>query len=529
MIDRIAQKTRKGLKENTAHIQATSERVADVTTPNLEAYQQFFRGEQLIDKLEYKDAQKAYQAAIELDSRFALAHYRLAYANWWGGENEEVQRTQLQKALALVDRLPEKFRFLLRAQVAVNENGYEQGIEVLKGMETLYPDEKEMIYNIGDFSFHAKQYEQAEEYLLRVLEVEPNSQRALQHLAMTYKMTDDSEKAIAMAERYAESAQSDYAYITLSDTYLSEGDIQGALEVMEKARTVLPDNPWVRRRIAMVRCMNDEFDVARLMLDSLVTETDDIEVKRMGGSSLLGANLYMGRYREALETADHNLVLAEAEQDTVATVFEHQMKGIIHLFGWNDRESADAEIEQAKALQEVTNPDRFGERIQDYWANLMVYYFLTGEPDRARAIAENRLKSDAAQYDRYRFFRLWAAGDYEGAQTVAGDILEDKRKYDKTPVLFYLAKSQMEHGDYDRALEVIHELQEGGHYGGARPIFYAPSYYLLGQTFENKGDTKAAIENYEKFIAMWSEADPDIPILQDAKARLAELNSSSTQ
>jgi tetratricopeptide (TPR) repeat protein len=298
---------------------------------------------------------------------------------------------------------------------------------------------------------------------------------------------------------------------------------------MEKARTVLPDNPWVRRRIAMVRCMNDEFDVARLMLDSLVTETDDIEVKRMGGSSLLGANLYMGRYREALETADHNLVLAEAEQDTVATVFEHQMKGIIHLFGWNDRESADAEIEQAKALQEVTNPDRFGERIQDYWANLMVYYFLTGEPDRARAIAENRLKSDAAQYDRYRFFRLWAAGDYEGAQTVAGDILEDKRKYDKTPVLFYLAKSQMEHGDYDRALEVIHELQEGGHYGGARPIFYAPSYYLLGQTFENKGDTKAAIENYEKFIAMWSEADPDIPILQDAKARLAELNSSSTQ
>ncbi|MCK4775733.1 MAG: tetratricopeptide repeat protein, partial [Candidatus Krumholzibacteria bacterium] len=182
MIDRIAQKTRKGLKENTAHIQRTSERVADVTTPNLEAYQEFFRGEQLIDKLEFKKARKTYQTAIELDSTFALAHYRLAYANWWGGESEEIQRAQLQKAMDHVDRLPEKFRFLLRAQIAVNEDGYEQGIEVLKAMELIYPDDKEMIYNIGDFSFHAKQFEQAEEYLLRFLAMKPNSQRALQHL-----------------------------------------------------------------------------------------------------------------------------------------------------------------------------------------------------------------------------------------------------------------------------------------------------------------------------------------------------------
>ena len=529
MIDRIAQKTRKGLKENTAHIQRTRERVADVTTPNLEAYQEFFRGEQLIDKLEFEKARKTYQTAIELDSTFALAHYRLAYANWWGGESEEIQRAQLQKAMAHVDRLPEKFRFLLRAQIAVKEDGYEQGIEVLKAMELIYPDDKEMIYNIGDFSLHAKQFEQAEEYLLSFLAMEPNSQRALQHLMMTYNATGETEKAIGMGERYVESSQTDHAYITLSQTYASEGDLDGALEVMEKARTMMPDNPWVRRRIAVVRCMNDEFAVARSMLDSLVTGTEDTHVKREVYGSLQGANLYMGRYREALEATDHSLVLAEADQDTVAVVFGHQMKGIIHLFGWNDRESAAAEFDKARALQEVADPDRFGERAQDYWANLMAYYFLTGEPERARAIAENRLKDDAPQYDRYRFFRLWAAGDYDGAQGVVGDILVDERKYDKTPVLYYLAKSQMEHGDYEEALEIIQELQEGRHYGGARPIFYAPSYYLLGQTFEQKGDTKSAIESYEKFLVLWSEADPDLPILRDAKARLAKLTSSSTQ
>jgi tetratricopeptide (TPR) repeat protein len=396
-------------------------------------------------------------------------------------------------------------------------------------MELLYPDDKEMIYNIGDFSFHAGKYEQAEEYLMRFLEMEPNSQRALQHLMMTYSATGDTEKALRMGERYVAAAQTDYAYIALSETYASAGDLDRALEVMQAARKVMPDNPWVHRRIAVVRCMNDEFAVARSMLDSLVAGTDDVQVKRMGYGSLLGANLYMGRYREALDAADRNLELAEAERDTVAVVFEHQMKGIIHLFGWNNRDVAAAEFEEARALQEVTNPKRFGEKIQDYWANLMVFYFLTGESDRARAIAENRLNDDAEHHDRYRFFRLWAAGEYEGAQAVARDILADKRRRDKTPVLYYLAKSQMEHGDYDLAIEMIQELQEGRHYGGARPIFYAPSYYLLAQTFEHKGDTKAAVESYERFLALWNQADTDLPILRDAKARLAELTALSVQ
>jgi tetratricopeptide (TPR) repeat protein len=517
------------LKENTAHIQATSERVADVTTPNLEAYQQFFLGEQSIDHLEFKKAQAAYNSAIELDSTFALAHYRLAYANWWGGESEEIQRAQLQKALNLIDRLPEKYRYLLRAQHAVNEEGYDAGIEILKEMEEIYPDDPEMTYNIGDFSFHAGHHEQAEEYLQKVLALDANSQRALNHLIMTYTAMGDQARAIETGKRYAGVAKSDYAYLTLSNTYLSQGDTDGALRVAEEARAEMPENPWIQRQIATVRCMNDEFMVAKSILDSLVTQSDDIEVQRMTYSSLLGANLYMGRYNEALGNADQYLTLAWAEGDSVAAVFQHQTKGIIYLWGWNNREKAAAEFDEARTLQEMINPDRFGKSLPEYWANLMAYYLLIGETEQAKAIAENRLSEKSEQYNRFRFFRLWAEGDYQGAQAVADELLANKENRDKAVVLYYLAKSQMEHGDYDQALESLQELQARRHYTGSRPMFYTPSFYLLGQTYEQKGDIQSAIASYRKFLEFWHQADSDLPLLQEAKLRLAELESSSTQ
>ena len=53
MIDGLAEKTRKGLKEKAAEIQSASRKVAEVATPNLEAYQHYFKGEELIGKLKW--------------------------------------------------------------------------------------------------------------------------------------------------------------------------------------------------------------------------------------------------------------------------------------------------------------------------------------------------------------------------------------------------------------------------------------------------------------------------------------------
>ena len=40
---------------------------------------------------------------------------------------------------------------------------------------------------------------------------------------------------------------------------------------------------------------------------------------------------------------------------------------------------------------------------------------------------------------------------------------------------------------------------------------------------EEKGWQGKAIENYEKFLDLWKDADPGIAAVEDAKKRLAEL------
>jgi serine/threonine protein kinase len=68
----------KGLKEKEAEIQAASKKIAEVTTINLEAYQHYFKGEELINKVKFKEAEEELEKAIALDTTFAVAYYRLA-------------------------------------------------------------------------------------------------------------------------------------------------------------------------------------------------------------------------------------------------------------------------------------------------------------------------------------------------------------------------------------------------------------------------------------------------------------------
>jgi hypothetical protein len=45
----------------------------------------------------------------------------------------------------------------------------------------------------------------------------------------------------------------------------------------------------------------------------------------------------------------------------------------------------------------------------------------------------------------------------------------------------------------------------------------------LGRAFVLAGDKVKAKAAYEDFLALWKEADPDIPILVQAKAEFAKL------
>lgn len=51
----------------------------------------------------------------------------------------------------------------------------------------------------------------------------------------------------------------------------------------------------------------------------------------------------------------------------------------------------------------------------------------------------------------------------------------------------------------------------------------ALAHLQLGRTYAMEGDITKARAAYEDFFALWKNADPDIPILKQAKAEYAEL------
>jgi eukaryotic-like serine/threonine-protein kinase len=45
----------------------------------------------------------------------------------------------------------------------------------------------------------------------------------------------------------------------------------------------------------------------------------------------------------------------------------------------------------------------------------------------------------------------------------------------------------------------------------------------LGRAYALAGDTAKARTNYQEFFALWKDADPDIPILKQAKTEYSKL------
>ena len=52
----------------------------------------------------------------------------------------------------------------------------------------------------------------------------------------------------------------------------------------------------------------------------------------------------------------------------------------------------------------------------------------------------------------------------------------------------------------------------------------ALAHLQLGRAYVLSGDTTNAIAAYQDFLTLWKDADPDIPILKQAKAEYATLH-----
>jgi eukaryotic-like serine/threonine-protein kinase len=198
-----------------------------------------------------------------------------------------------------------------------------------------------------------------------------------------------------------------------------------------------------------------------------------------------------------------------------------------------------------------------------YEADAALWEALFGNPAEARERAEDALDlSNSADVESLSALALSIGGDAVRVETLADDL--SKRFPEHTIVQSYYlptlrAQLALIRTDPSRAIETLqaampYELSDSG---ALYPIYVRGESYLaahrgnkaaaefqkildhrgivvnapigalahlgLGRAYALSGDKTGAKIAYQDFLTLWKDADPDVPILKDAKAEYAKL------
>lgn len=152
-------------------------RTAATTTPSLAALQHYMTGEQWLRTAEYDSAIAALERAVDEDSAFALAHYRLSVAAL-AKQRYELARRSGRRAEAFGDRLTQRDRALVGAFVLALDGRLEEAERGYRALLRDYPDDMEATYQLAEVLFTAnpmrgESLASAESLYLEVLESDP--------------------------------------------------------------------------------------------------------------------------------------------------------------------------------------------------------------------------------------------------------------------------------------------------------------------------------------------------------------------
>ena len=488
-LSKVASEIRGQLGESLASVQKYDAPAESVTTPSLEALKAYSLGYQtMVVKSDYVRAIPLFQRAISFDPKFAMAYARMGTS--YADLNETVRSAEsVRKAYELRERVSERERFYIASH-------YE-------------------MFVTGNLEAARKVYElSAQTY--------PRDTR-LGNLGFLYSELGNYDKALAeYKDDLKLNPEKGNAYADLAGAYLRLNRLDEALATAREAQVQNIEVPEVHLHLYWINFLRH---------DTAGMERESAEL--------------MGK------PGDEDQML-NYESDTA-------------LYGGQlakSRALARRAIDSAHALDEK-------EAAALYQAEAAVREALVGNPDLAKRQAQAGLTlSNGRDAEALSAIALGLAGDSARAARLADDL--GRRFPENTLVQFnYLptirAAALLRSGDAGKSIETLaaatpYEL--GTNFVTLNFVFYpvylrgraylaakqgsaaaaefqkildypgvvrsepigALAHLQLGRAYVLSGDQGKARSAYEDFLTLWKDADPDVPILKQAKAEYSKLN-----
>jgi len=477
----VVSKLRGTLGESLASIQKFDVPIQQVTTPSLDALKAFAMGNAEFDHGRAQESLPFYRRAVELDPNFAWVYARMGtiYSN--AGELE-LAKVHLRKAYELRDRVSEREKLYITEHYYQDVTGeLEKEIETLELYARTYPSDFVPGNNLAIAFEQMGQYEKAIEPAHSSILADPNSANAYSTLASAYAAVgrrDEAQQTIDQAlQRFPNSTNAHWSALRLAFSWQKPEEVQRQLA-------------WAKGKPGEYRFLNLE---ARAMLS---------EGKLKAASALVQQAQQMEKSQNLHEAAALDLGLfARAQADlgacdqarqNAASSAASKMKGGTILAA-----QVFATCGEAAKAEGIASDLGKKHPLDTFIQKLHI--------PQIRARMELQRGNAAKAIEQLRIT--------EGYQF--GYIAEGVPNY-----LRGLAYLQVKQGS-QAAAEFQTILDHKGAFGASPYVSLA--VLGLGRGLALSGDTAKARTAYQDFFAKWKDADPDIPVLKQAKAEYDKL------
>jgi serine/threonine protein kinase/tetratricopeptide (TPR) repeat protein len=481
-VGKAASSLRGKLGESLASVQKFDAPVEEATTSSLEALKAFSLGETERAKGSEFAAIPLYKHAIELDPNFAIAYARVgqAYANT-GQVGPAIENTK--QAFERRERTSEVEKLYISTHyydIVTGES--DKANEAYQLWKRTYPRDSIPTNNLAASYAAMGKYDQALPEALETVRLAPNEALGYQNIGGDYLGMNRFAEARAVREKQVAANM---------DTASDHADLY-ALAFLEG------DTATMQRQLDWARGKPDEFDLLQVVAEAAASR---------------------GRLRAARENYSQAADLArrgKLEEITARIIAVHAMDEALvgNAPQARDRASAALTVSRnrptmilsASALALAGDTAR-ANAIADEVAHLFpLHTFINSiflPTIRARAEIERGNPSKAIEL-------LQAASPYE-----FGAVARVLPTYVRG--LAYLKARQ--------GKEAAAEFQKILDHRGV--CMTAPecslSHLQLGRARMLTGDIVGARTAYQDFLALWKDADPDVPVLNQAKAEYAKL------
>jgi Flp pilus assembly protein TadD len=421
--------------------------------------------------------------AVELDPNFAMAYARLGavYGNLQQSKLAEQYR---QKAFELRDRASEREKFYIMSHYYADAGQLDKGITALEMYKQTYPRDSIPYANLSSIYLQLGQFENALQNAQQSVALDPGSTVAYSNLASSYAGLRRLEEAKATLDTAFQHRAGNYG---LHLQYAAIAWAQGDEASMEKHLTQAESGP------------DKEYNEFAFRAALAGTRGQLKQLRELD--------------RKAIQAADA-LNLKEAGPPMLA-----QEAGLYALV--ENRSEAAKIADEALKLSNST----------DVEANAAYTLAYAGEEKKALGLAENigsrRPNSTVVQFEQIPLIHALIELRHNNTAK-AIDLLDGAAVYGRTNfgVLYVRGITYLKAGQGVEAAQEFQKILDLKAQHGPDAII--PLAQLgLARAYALQNDNVRSRVAYQDFLAVWKDADPDLPILQQAKAEYEKIKASS--